>query len=677
MRLILFAFIFSFGFENSFSQSGVWTWISGSDSIGSSGNFGVQGIPSINNHPPGCYEPLEWKDKQGNFWLYGGMAPTYSDLWCYSPLVNEWNWIKGNALTGQLPVYGTQGIPNPSNSPGERKWSSVTWVDTTGNLWLFGGMGCKNDLWKYDISSNQWAWMSGSTNMNASGIYGIQGVPSPLNVPGARSETCSGWTDSLNNLWLFAGQGYASIGSLGFLNDLWKYNISTNEWTFMKGSSSVNASTSWGIKGGSDPNNNPGGCLSYTKWKDETDNFWILGGGTGAFNTVWKYSTSLNEWTWMTGNTIINDSGIYNNKCLFDPINCPPARTEHRSASQDRYGMFWLFGGKSYPLLLNDLWVFDSNHLTWNWVRGSNINNDPGNYGIKGVSSLTNIPPARAGAVSWWGDDNNFYLFGGTSELYNTSPNFCDLWRFTPDTNCIPNSNGMPFASLDASNTMCPGTCADFINFSLNASIFQWSFPGAIPDTSTITNPTNICYPTPGSYNVQLIATNANGSDTLLLTNYITVHPQPAQQSIIQIGDTLFAIDGSSSYQWYFNGNVIIDATDYFYISTESGDYNVVVTDSNGCEVEAVINNVIAGTYTMSQENLISVFPTPGSEKLFINSSINIVSLKILDFIGTELFTETVLQNKVEMDIRFLSYGIYFLQVQTEKGIFTKRFIKE
>ena len=46
---------------------------------------------------------------------------------------------------------------------------SVSWNDTSGNLWLFGGFGYTingydayryfNDLWEYDLSSNQWTWM--------------------------------------------------------------------------------------------------------------------------------------------------------------------------------------------------------------------------------------------------------------------------------------------------------------------------------------------------------------------------------------------------------------------------------------------------------------------------------------------------------------------------------------
>ena len=144
----------------------------------------------------------------------------------------------------------------------------------------------------------------------------------------------------------------------------------------------------------------------------------------------------------------------------------------------------------------------------------------------------------------------------------------CDYWivKFCDSTQSL--------SLFTAPAVLCPGTCTDFTNLSLNATSYQWSFPGATPDTSTAVNPTNICYTNSGSYDVQLIATNANGSDTLLLTNYITVYPSPPPQSITQNGDTLFAIAGAGIYHWYLNGNIISGATDYFYVATSSGDYN-------------------------------------------------------------------------------------------------------
>jgi len=719
---------------------------------------GIQGVPSVNNHPPHAYEACEWKDKLGNFWAYMGGNSGGADLWKYNPVTNEWTWVKGNALLGQQPVYGLKGVPDPANSPGERSFGIPTWVDTTGNLWLFGGNNYDNDLWRYDISTNEWTWISGDTIVGAAGIHGIQGVPSVSNIPGARTETCSSWTDSLNNLWLFGGLGYDDTLGFGFLNDLWKYNIATNEWTWMKGSVYHGASVNYGTRKISNTTNDPGGRFTYTKWKDMQENFWIMG-GQGQFSTngndVWKFDIGINEWTWMAGNAYTNDTGFYQAMCIYDSINIPAGRLEHRSSVTDNCGRFWLFGGGSNNGALNDLWIFDPGiqQLKWNWVSNSNARNQSANFGIKGVPSSSNIPGCQVGALAWWGNDNKFYLYGGRS----------DLWVFNPDTNCThPCSAPLVSAGFQSMNNLiCPGSCTDFINLSFNATSYHWNFFGAVPDTSAAINPSNICYANSGNYDVQLIATNANGSDTLTIANYITVDtaPQtsfaaspfsfcpgtctdftnsstnatsyqwnfpgstvdtstlenpssicynlsgqydvtlisangictdtltisnyitvfapPSSLSIVQSGDTLLSIAGFATYQWYYNSNIINGATDYFYVATQNGDYNLVATDTNGCEVEAAIFNVITAVAPLILVDGVVLYPNPSSSKLSIVSISKISRLKIFDLIGMEILSQTISGYKNEIDIRSLSSGIYFLQLQTRRGSVVKKFIKE
>ena len=61
-----------------------------------------------------------------------------------------------NSTNPQPGIYGTLGIAAASNAPGAR-FSDVTWIDGSGNLWLFGGIGYDstgvrsslNDLWRY------------------------------------------------------------------------------------------------------------------------------------------------------------------------------------------------------------------------------------------------------------------------------------------------------------------------------------------------------------------------------------------------------------------------------------------------------------------------------------------------------------------------------------------------
>ena len=75
-------------------------------------------------------------------------------------------------------------------------------------------------------------------------------------------------------------------------------------------------------------------------------------------------------------------------------------------------------------------------------------------------------------------------------------------------------------------------------------------------------------------------------------------------------------LQGATTYQWYFNGNIINGATDYFYIAPASGDYNVVATECNGCEVEAVIFDVIAEVAAAAGSGSLQfeIYPNPVGE---------------------------------------------------------------
>ena len=236
---------------------------------------------------------------------------------------------------------------------------------------------------------------------------------------------------------------------------------------------------------------------------------------------------------------------------------------------------------------------------------------------------------------------------------------------------------------LSADSFICPGTCTDFINFSVNATSYQWFFPGANPSVSVDVNPTVICYTSPGSYDVTLIATNGTLTDTLLFTNCITVYPYPAPQGITQSGDSLIANQGSDSYQWYHDGNIIPGATDYYYIAQGSGNFNVVCTDSNGCEVEAVIFDVVASIQSVVGSHL-SLFPNPVTDKCTIqNEQFRMnsqVDVSVYNALG-----EKVLfvcggpdsNRELTVDCRHLPKGIYWLELKSGETVYRTKFIKD
>ena len=268
---------------------------------------------------------------------------------------------------------------------------------------------------------------------------------------------------------------------------------------------------------------------------------------------------------------------------------------------------------------------------------------------------------------------------GGANGLPNfMSSYFCSL----------QNSPGAAFTSNNTS--LCLGECTDFFDLtSNNPMTWQWFFPGADSAGSVLQNPSSICYSTPGSYNVILIASNSSGSDTLTLYNFITVNPQPPPQGIQQNGDTLFSNVGAASYQWYYNGSLINGATDYFYLALASGDYNVVVSDTNGCEVEAAIFNVIAGIQSSLNENLLVVYPNPVedqftmharwlSESQFTRGTVVEISIyNILGELAVSLPTANCFLPTCSIDVHTLPKGMYWLEVRSGEKVFRSKFLKE
>ena len=439
-----------------------WTWMGGSESVNQAGTYGTQGTPSANNAPGARVYPMAWTDAAGNFWLFGGYGAAsteeqgdLNDLWEYND--GQWTWVNGSDQIEQQGTYGTKGLAAPGNVPGAR-YQGVAWVDSFGNSWIFGGLGLDstgtrgdlNDLWKY--SGGQWTWMSGSDKANQPGIagedqpgiYGTLGVPAPGNVPGARVDANS-WADSSGNLWLFGGEGVDANGTLGLLNDLWKF--SAGEWTWMSGSNTVNAYGVYGTKGTPAAGNAPGARTDAVTWTDAEGSLWLFGGegndSNGVIcsvapicnlNDLWKFNAG--EWTWIGGSDVANESGIYGTQGDPAPGNVPGARWGAISWT-DSAGNFWLFGGFALdsrvgPQVygdIDDLWEYSGGQ--WTWVDGPNTAGNAGSYGTLGVASPTNLPTARDSAVGWIDKSGNLWILGGGDYLsIPGGGKFNDLWEY-------------------------------------------------------------------------------------------------------------------------------------------------------------------------------------------------------------------------------------------------------
>ncbi len=666
----------------AFSQTGMWTWVKGNVPP----SFGTMGVPDPSNNPVEVYEGCEWTDHNGNFWVFGSSWAETNTLWKYNPVSNEWTWMNGSQANNDPGNYGVMGVPSPLNQPRGRGFGCLSWVDNNNNLWMFSGSTNPStnnmDLWKYDITTNEWTWMNGSQALYVAPSYGTMGVADPSNFPGGRYESNATWSDSTGLLWFFGSAFFDATGAFHTRNDTWNYNTNTNEWTWVNGPQAVDDPGSYGTQGVSSPSNVPPARACYTNFKSTNGEYYIFGGRSysgGNLNDLWKYNRGSNEWTWVSGSQYGSGSGVFSNVCEMDSNAIPNIRQENRVCWTDQNGSFWLFGGISSGDM-NDLWKYCPPTNEWAFIKGSTFSGAAAIYGTQGVAAPTNDPGARNGSHSWFDGNNKLYLFSG-----NSKPN--DLWMFEIDDSCaLCFSTALPIALFSAPNHICPGTCTNFDNLSVNGTTYLWLFTGANPSTSTDVSPTNICYNSPGTYSVTLIATNANGSDTLTLNNFITVYPYPAPQGITQSDDTLFANVGAISYQWYHTGLLIPGATDYFYVATEGGDYNVVATDANGCEVEAVIYDVVAeiemapDSYRDGNKQL-AIFPNPVENKLTIdNRQLLINAISIFNVTGEQIFSiqniEDINKQKIDIDVSNLPAGAYYIETTSGEKIFRNNFIK-
>ncbi len=342
-----------------------WTWEGGSNTASAvggpivSGVYGTQGVASVNNVPGPRDTAVSWTDNSGNLWLFGGYGydsagnlGLLSDLWEFSPVNKEWSWMSGSNTVGTA----------PGNAPGPRR-GAVSWTDSSGDLWLFGGDGTTgelNDLWEFSPTGKTWTSVCGSTGACTSGL------------PSGR-EGSVGWKDSGDNLWLYGGGNPQGSNSL---NDLWEFNITSKEWTLVSGSSgNGGVAPVYGTQGVPSANNTPGGLSYAVGWADTSGNLWLFGGFYQAssqsgpyfvtLNALWKFTITNKEWTWVGGDISTNARGIYGTLGVASASNFPGARM-WAVGWTDNSGNFWLFGGDGYgandtqtsPEGLNDLWHY-------------------------------------------------------------------------------------------------------------------------------------------------------------------------------------------------------------------------------------------------------------------------------------------------------------------------------
>ncbi|MFC2113995.1 T9SS type A sorting domain-containing protein [Bacteroidota bacterium] len=158
----------------------------------------------------------------------------------------------------------------------------------------------------------------------------------------------------------------------------------------------------------------------------------------------------------------------------------------------------------------------------------------------------------------------------------------------------------------------------------------------------------------------------------------VVVNDIPDKPTISVDGNNLTSSE-AISYQWFRNGKIISTATSRTISVTNSGNFKVEVSNSNGCK--NVSDEVyVVGSSIDDQENIsINVYPNPSSSIITIESLTNQNSQEIYmyDLNGKLVYQNLMTNPKMTINLASLNIpkGFYLIKVQTDNSIICSRIL--
>lgn len=170
---------------------------------------------------------------------------------------------------------------------------------------------------------------------------------------------------------------------------------------------------------------------------------------------------------------------------------------------------------------------------------------------------------------------------------------------------CSPITNPcyLPVADFTVSDTViCEGDYISFFDNSKNyPSNWQWQFKGSTTPVSNLENPQDIYFPLQGVYDVMLVASNKQGSDTITKQIRLTVVSESAE--------TIFPVE----CQYYTSPSGK-------YIWTTSGVYTEIIPNAAGCDSTITIDLKIQNSFSSINVSSCESYTSPSGRYIWTDS---------------------------------------------------------
>jgi PKD repeat protein len=342
--------------------------------------------------------------------------------------------------------------------------------------------------------------------------------------------------------------------------------------------------------------------------------------GVGSTTQSWTGSLVSGAQTTITLNAINPSAGAHT---LYVWTTNPNAQSDQNTSNDQATGAFTVSSGAAAQLVVT--LDYFGGETTWNITDASNValvSGGPYQNNAQGTQ-ITEAVCLSPGCYTLnffdaYGDgqgftsgnyvlrnSNNVVLASATGNWGDVSSNNFCLEGTPPPTGTAPVAS---FTVQD--NTICKNVQIDFTSTSTNTpTSYSWTFAGGTPATSTVQNPQNITWATPGYYNVTLTASNAYGSNTYVCSNCITVYADPTSALTGtnpscnggSNGNITNVVSGASPFNYAWSNG----ATTQNISNVPAGAYSVTVTSAQGCSIQqsATLNSPAAMNITGSTTN--------------------------------------------------------------------------
>jgi len=251
--------------------------------------------------------------------------------------------------------------------------------------------------------------------------------------------------------------------------------------------------------------------------------------------------------------------------------------------------------------------------------------------------------------------------------------------------NCTIESNSFEFIFSDfpeitpvASEAFaCPGENATLAVTGQEDLEYTWSNEGG----QVVGTGMSIEVTIPGVYISEVLdqETGCAMSTSITFSNYEITIP-----TIMVDENNLTSSDGEA-YQWYVDGVLIPDANAITFTADGTGDYQVAVTDMNGCIIFSEIVFIeLTSTQTISDILSADLFPNPTSDRLALTLTTDAsldLEITVYNQLGQSIWTTQVQQQGEQtyaIPVVDMTAGLYYLRVKNQQGHQqTYKFIKQ